>query len=78
MAKGNQQFDFQAKIIQTVHTGCSNSQSILRMGSIVAMLFTLRESRRAPDPALPRARSSRLRLRPWMPCLWNPPTFATI
>ena len=33
---------------------------------------------RTPDPALPRPRSSLLRLRPWSPWLWSPPTFATI
>ncbi len=31
----------------------------------LSIFFTLRESRRAPDPALPRVRSSPLRLHPW-------------
>ena len=46
-------------------------------GLFDAMLFTLWESRRTPDPALPRVRSRFTTASPLASWLLSPPTFAT-
>ena len=42
------------------------------------MFFTLRESRRTPDPLLSRVRSRTITASPLTPRLWSSPTFATL
>ena len=78
MAKTKEPYDTFEKAIRLAPFCSFNRRCILRSGFIGTMLFTIWESRRTPDPALSRARSSRLRLRPGMPCLRSPPAIATI
>ena len=48
-----------SNLTRAMNRGCTGGS-----GLFDAIFFTLRESRKTPDPALPRVRSSRLRLRP--------------
>ena len=50
----------------------------MRIWPVLGYLFPLRKSRRAPDPALPKACSRFTTAAPLAHWLWSPPTFAAL